>query len=309
MVQRSRPGRWLIVGAGGQLGTDLVRLAGGLPGVSAVALTRAELDVTVETAVAAAVAEARPDVVLNAAAYTAVDAAEADEATATLVNGAAPTHLARACAAHGARLLHVSTDYVFGGDAGAPYEVDAPVAPRSAYGRSKLAGERAVRALLPDASYLVRTAWVYGAGGPNFVKTVARLERDRDTIEVVDDQRGSPTWSADLARGLVALAGSTAPAGIYHCTNGGDTTWYGLARAVFAELGADPARVRPTTTDRFPRPARRPAYSVLSPAAWLAAGLPALPDWRDALSRAFAEVGPALRAAGSGCGPPAPAAE
>jgi dTDP-4-dehydrorhamnose reductase len=192
-------------------------------------------------------------------------------------------------------LVHVSTDYVFAGDATAPYEVDAQVAPRSAYGRSKLAGERAVRELLPDASYVVRTAWVYGAAGGNFVKTVARLEHSRDTIEVVDDQHGSPTWSADLAGGLVALARSAAPPGVYHCTNGGATTWYGLTRAVFEELGADPDRVRPTSTDRFPRPAPRPAYSVLSSAGWVAAGLPALPDWRDALARAFAEVGPALR--------------
>jgi dTDP-4-dehydrorhamnose reductase len=297
MAERARPGCWLVVGAGGQLGADLVRLAAAVPGRSVVGRSRAELDVTDASAVAAAVAEIRPDVVLNAAAYTAVDAAEADEAAATLVNGDAPAHLARACAAHGGRLVHVSTDYVFAGDAAAPYEVDAPVAPRSAYGRSKLAGERAVRAALPAASYVVRTAWVYGASGNNFVKTIARLERDRETIEVVDDQRGSPTWSADLARGLVALAGSAAPPGVYHCTNGGDTTWYGLARAVFAELGADPERVRPTSTDRYPRPAPRPAYSVLSAAAWRAAGLPALPDWRDALTRAFAEVGPALRPA------------
>jgi dTDP-4-dehydrorhamnose reductase len=193
----------------------------------------------------------------------------------------------------------VSTDYVFAGDGTQPYGVADPVAPRSAYGRSKLAGERAVRAALPGGSYVVRTAWVYGATGGNFVKTVARLERDRPALEVVDDQRGSPTWSADLARGLVALGRSAlshgVPPGVYHCTNAGDTTWYGLARAVFAELGADPDRVCPTTTDRFPRPAPRPAYSVLSPAAWLAAGLPPMPPWRDALARAFAAAGAAFR--------------
>jgi dTDP-4-dehydrorhamnose reductase len=243
----------------------------------------------------AVLAEVRPAVVCNAAAYTAVDAAETDEPAATLVNATAAGHLARACARHGARLVHVSTDYVFAGDGTRPYETDDPVGPRSVYGRTKLAGERAVRAALPDDSYVVRTAWVYGANGGNFVRTVARLERDRETIEVVDDQRGSPTWSADLARGLVALGHSDAPAGIYHGTNAGDTTWYGLARAVFAELGADPDRVRPTTTDRFPRPAPRPAYSVLSPAAWLAAGLPELPPWRDALARAFTEAAPAFR--------------
>jgi dTDP-4-dehydrorhamnose reductase len=289
--------RWLITGAGGQLGSDLLRVLSTVDDVTAVGLTRSDLDITVESEVDAVVADVRPAVVVNAAAYTAVDAAETAEAAATAVNATAAGLLARAGAAHGARLVHVSTDYVFAGDATEPYPVDAPTRPRSAYGRSKLAGERAVRALLPAASYVVRTAWVYGATGGNFVKTMARLERERDTIEVVADQRGSPTWSADLARGLVALGRSAAPAGVYHCTNSGDTTWYGLTQAIFAELGADPARVRPTTTDRFPRPAPRPAYSVLSPAAWLAAGLPAMPPWRDALHRAFTELGPALRPA------------
>ena len=178
----------------------------------------------------------------------------------------------------------------------APYPVDAPTGPRSAYGRTKLAGEQAVLAVLPDAGYVVRTAWVYGAVGANFVKTMVRLEQTNPTLRVVDDQRGSPTWSADLAAGLVALGRSGAAAGVYHCTNAGDTTWCGLARAVFEEIGADPARVLPTTTDEFPRPAPRPAYSVLSGAAWRAAGLTPLPPWRDALSRAFSEVGAALRA-------------
>jgi dTDP-4-dehydrorhamnose reductase len=289
--------RWLVTGAGGQLGSDLLRILSTVDDISAVGLARSDLDITVESEVDAMVAEVRPAVVVNAAAFTGVDAAEAAEPAATAVNATAAGLLARACGAHGARLVQVSTDYVFAGDGTEPYPVDAPTGPRSGYGRSKLAGEHAVRALLPDASYVVRTAWVYGETGGNFVKTMARLEAERATIEVVDDQRGSPTWSADLARGLVALGRSAAPAGIYHCTNSGDTTWYGLARAIFAELGADPDRVRPTTTDRVPRPAPRPAYSVLSPAAWLAAGLPAMPPWRDALHRAFAEIGPALRPA------------
>jgi len=136
-------------------------------------------------------------------------------------------------------------------------------------------------------AYVVRTAWVYGETGANFVKTMARLERQRETVDVVDDQRGSPTWSRQLAAGLVELAGSGAPAGVYHCTNGGETTWCGLARAVFAELGADPERVRPTTTAAFPRPAPRPAYGVLSDAKWRAAGLTPLPAWREALAAAL----------------------
>ena len=285
--------RYLVTGAGGQLGADLLRVLAGA-GAAAVGLTRAELDVADPAAVEKAVVEVRPDVVLNAAAYTAVDAAEADEATALAVNGDGPANLARVCALRGGRLVHVSTDYVFAGDATAPYEVDAPARPRTAYGRSKLAGERAVRELLPERSWVVRTAWVYGETGANFVRTMVRLERERDTLGVVDDQEGSPTWSRDLAAGLVALAGSRAVPGVYHCTNAGSTTWCGLARAVFEELGADPARVTPVGTADYPRPAPRPAYSVLSDAAWRAAGLPPLRSWRDALHAAFAEVGTAL---------------
>ena len=294
-AERTRRERWLVTGAGGQLGADLLRVLSTVDGVTAVGLIRSELDISVHSEVDAAIARLAPDVVLNAAAYTAVDAAESDEAAAAAVNAEGPAHVARACAAAGARLVHVSTDYVFAGDATAPYEVDAPTGPRSAYGRTKLAGEHAVRALLPEASYLVRTAWVYGETGANFVKTMARLESERDTVDVVDDQRGSPTWSRDLASGLVALARSSAAPGTYHATGGGDTTWYGFTRAIFAALGADPDRVRPTTTDRFPRPAPRPAYSVLSNKAWAGAGLPALPHWEDALRRAFAEVGDAFR--------------
>ena len=288
--------RWLITGSAGQLGTDLRTLLADRPGLEVVGVDLPELDITDPSAVQKFVEEVRPELLINAAAYTAVDAAESNEELAQAVNGLAPGILAEACARHGIRLVHVSTDYVFPGDGTVPYEVDSPTGPRSAYGRTKLAGELAVRAALPDASWVVRTAWVYGAGGQNFVKTMVRLERSHETVDVVDDQRGSPTWSADLARGLVSLADSAARPGVYHCTNGGDTTWYGLTRAIFEELGADPDRVRPTTTDRYPRPAPRPAYSVLSGRSWRDAGLPELPHWRAALHEAFARVGPALTA-------------
>jgi dTDP-4-dehydrorhamnose reductase len=235
-------------------------------------------------------------VVVNCAAYTAVDAAEEDEETAFAVNAAGPALLATACAKVGAWLIHVSTDYVFPGDAQRPYDVDDDTGPKGAYGRTKLAGELAVREILPDASHVVRASWVYGAVGANFVKTMVRLERERETVSVVDDQRGSPTWSRDLAAGLLALADSSVPAGTLHATNRGETTWCGFTKAIFEELGADPSRVLPTTTDAFPRPAPRPAYSVLSPRSWEAAGLPALPDWRSALSEAFRSSGDAFRA-------------
>jgi len=281
--------RWLVTGAGGQLGSDLLRV---LDAANVVGTTRADLDITDPAAVAAAVA--RRDVVLNAAGWTDVDGAESDEQAAYAANATGPAVLAEVCRAAGATLVHVSTDYVFAGDATTPYAEDAAVAPASAYGRTKAAGERAVLSSGVPA-YVVRTAWVYGETGGNFVKTMARLERERETLEVVDDQRGSPTWSRQLAAGLVELAASRAPYGVYHCTNAGDTTWCGLARAVFEELGADPERVRPTTTAAYPRPAPRPAYSVLSDARWRAAGLTPLPPWGEALTRAFHEAPGAFR--------------
>jgi dTDP-4-dehydrorhamnose reductase len=283
--------RWLVLGAGGQLGTDLMRV---LDGHDVVGLTRHELDITDTDAVARTVAAVVPSVIVNAAAYTAVDAAETDEGTAFAANVTAPAALAAAAAVGRAKFVHISTDYVFSGDATVPYDEAAATGPKSFYGRTKLAGDQAVFAELPDA-YIVRTAWVYGASGANFVKTMARLERERETVSVVDDQRGSPTWSYHLARGLVALGSSGADGGIYHCTNTGETTWFGFTRAIFEELGADPERVLPTTTAAFPRPAPRPAYSVLGNRRWIEAGLDPLPQWRAALHDAFASAPDALR--------------
>lgn len=287
--------RWLVTGAAGQLGSDLVSVLLA-SGEEAVGLARADLDITDERAVRRAVDEVWPDVVINAAAYTAVDAAETDEDTAYAVNATGPGVLAAATAGR-ARLLHVSTDYVFDGRADSPYAEDAPTGPLSAYGRTKLAGERAALGVHP-AVHVVRTAWVYGAAGPNFVKTVARLEGQRETIAVVDDQLGSPTWSRDLAYALVSLGRSSAAPGIYHATNAGEASRHALARAVFEELGADPDRVTAATTDAFPAPAPRPAYSVLANQRWRSAGLPPLRDWREALAAAFVEVGDDLRPAG-----------
>jgi dTDP-4-dehydrorhamnose reductase len=286
--------RWLVTGAGGQLGSDLVSLLRS-SGDEVVGMTHADLDIADERAVRRAVDEVWPDIVVNAAAYTAVDKAEADEDAAFRVNATGPGVLAIATSGR-ARLVHISTDYVFDGQGRVPYAEDDPTEPQSAYGRTKLAGERAALGVHPDA-YVVRTAWVYGAVGSNFVKTIVALEAKQPTISVVDDQRGAPTWSRDLAYGLVTLGRSSAAPGIYHCTNAGEATWYDVARAVFEELGADPSRVQPTTTAAFPRPAPRPAYSVLGNRRWRTAGQPLLRPWREALSAAFAEVGPSLRPA------------
>jgi dTDP-4-dehydrorhamnose reductase len=290
---------WLVTGAAGQLGCDLRAVLAERTDDEVTALDRSGLDLTDERAVRDTVrgwlagARHRP-VLVNAAAYTAVDAAETDERTAAVVNGAAPGWLAEELAGHGggaARLVHVSTDYVFDGTATEPYRIDAPVAPRSAYGRTKAAGERAVARVRSEAggdAVVVRTAWVYGRHGGNFVATMARLERERETVDVVDDQVGSPTWSADLAAGLVELgARPERVPPVLHYTNSGQVSWYGFARAVFEELGADPERVRPTTTDAFPRPAPRPAYSVLDGSAWDGLGLPRRRPWRDALHEAM----------------------
>nr|WP_281372187.1 dTDP-4-dehydrorhamnose reductase [Modestobacter versicolor] len=284
----------MVTGARGQLGHDLLEVLAGRDGDQVTAVGRAEVDLTDEAAVRATVRDwlaasaGRRAVLVNAAAYTAVDDAETDEGTALVVNGSAPRWLAEELSGRG-RLVHVSTDYVFDGSATEPYPVDAPVAPRSAYGRTKAAGEQAIAAVGGDAT-VVRTAWVYGRHGGNFVRTMTKLEAQRETVSVVDDQVGSPTWSADLAAGLVELGAREEPSPpVLHYTNSGQVSWFGLARAVFEELGADPARVLPTTTDAFPRPAPRPAYSVLDGSAWTGAGLTPAPPWRESLHTAMQE--------------------
>lgn len=288
--------RWLVTGAGGMLGHDVVgALLGG--GRRVTALSRAYLDVTDAEAVYEAVAtHAGPGgVVVNCAAFTAVDAAETAEPAAFRLNAVAPALLAAACAAVGSRLVHVSTDYVFDGAATEPYPEDAVPAPASAYGRTKAAGEWAVRAALPDASWTVRTAWIYGEHGANFVRTMLRLAGERDTVSVVEDQRGQPTWTGDVAAAIVRLVDVGAAPGTYHATATGSTTWHGLTRRVFELAGLDPARVRPTTTDAFPRPAPRPAFSVLGHDRWAAAGLPGLPDWDATLTRVLPDLAAAWR--------------
>jgi dTDP-4-dehydrorhamnose reductase len=285
--------RWLVTGAGGMLGRDLVAALGTDPDRRVTAATRAELDLTDPAALRSAVDGHQ--VVVNAAAWTDVDGAETQEAAATAVNGTGVENLARACAETGARLLHVSTDYVFPGDADRPYPEDAPTDPINAYGRGKLVGELAVARLLPQTGYLVRTAWLYGAHGGNFVATMLRLAGEREHLDVVDDQHGQPTWSYALAERLIALGEAAlagrAPAGAYHGTAAGQTTWFGLAREVFRRAGLDPERVRPTSSDRYVRPARRPAYSVLGHDRWSAAGLAPMAHWREMLAAALCPAG------------------
>jgi dTDP-4-dehydrorhamnose reductase len=314
--------RWLILGAGGMLGRDLLAAAlkaqaaplrtqdasRPIGGDAVAGLTHQDLDITDEAAVRAAIRKHHPKTVVNCAAWTAVDDAERHEERALKVNGRGPAHIAAACAATGARLVHVSTDYVFGGDRRRPYQEHDQPAPCTAYGRTKRAGEDAVLRLLPSSGFVIRTAWLYGAHGRNFVRTMIRLASERQIVEVVADQHGQPTWTADVAAKIIELAGSPAAAGVYHATSSGETTWFGLAREIFRLLGADPARVRPVASSEYRRPAARPGYSVLGHRAWAAAGIEPIGDWQRALSKAFSEVADAERASAASAGPAAPAA-
>jgi dTDP-4-dehydrorhamnose reductase len=283
--------RWLVTGAAGMLGRDLVPVLSEHGSVTAA--DRAALDLTDPGVVGATVAE--HDVVVNTAGWTDVDGAETAEEEATEVNGHAVASLAVACAAAGVRLIQLSTDYVFPGTATAPYAEDAPTSPVNAYGRSKLVGELAVQRILPETGYIVRTAWLYSAHGSNFVTTMLRLAAERETVDVVDDQHGQPTWTRELARQLAALGEAAvrgaAPPGVYHGTAAGQTTWYGLARAVFEAAGHDPSRVRPTSSLAYRRPAPRPAYSVLGHDRWALAGIPPQPPWRTQLTAASMLLG------------------
>jgi len=283
--------RWLVVGSHGQLGRDLLHVLARRDADTVDDVDLPELDIRDVDAVRARLRGA--DVVVNAAAWTDVDGAEAEEDAAYAVNALGAGNVARACAESGALVVHLSTDYVFDGTATSPYAEDATPSPRSAYGRTKAAGEDLVLGAAPDG-YVVRTAWLYGAGGRNFVRTMAGLARRDGPVDVVVDQHGSPTWSRHLAAAIIELAAARPPAGIYHVTNSGTTTWHGLASAVFAAVGADAARVRPVTTAEFPRPAPRPAYSVLADTRWRVAGFAPLPSWDDALAEAIRTEGDAL---------------
>lgn len=279
----------VITGAGGQVGRFLAAQAA-RQGYGVCALTHREFDITDP---AAAVAHVRADdVVVNCAAFTNVDAAEADPDAAYAINAAGPGHIARACAAAGARLIHISTDYVFNGVVGGqqhrPYEITDPVGPLSVYGRSKLDGELAVHAELPGA-HVVRTSWVYtGGSGTDFVAVMRRLAAGAKTIEVVDDQTGSPTYVKDLVAALLEVAAGRITAPVLHAANAGAASRFEQARAVFTDLGADPERVRPVGTAAVPRPAHRPVFSALSMTGSAQAGLTPLRPWREALAEAVA---------------------
>lgn len=279
--------RWLVTGGQGMLAQDVVSVLRGTDDHEVRAPARRELDVLDAPALDEAVQGC--DVVVNCAAWTAVDAAETQEQGAFAVNALGAARVAEAAHRHGARVVHLSTDYVFDGSASQPYPAQAPVGPASAYGRTKAAGEWAVRSCSDDA-LVVRVAWLYGAGGPCFPRTIARASRERPYLEVVDDQVGQPTWTRDVAATVLALVESGAAPGTYHATSSGQTTWFEFARQVVEAAGGDPSVVRPCPTRPGDRPAPRPRFSVLSHDTLLAAGIQPPGPWEQRWATAAPDV-------------------
>jgi dTDP-4-dehydrorhamnose reductase len=275
--------RLLVTGGAGMLGQAVAAAATRL-GHAVVALSRVELDVTDANHVRRVIVAAEPRAVINCAAWTDVDGAETAEAAATAVNGAGAGNVARAAGETGARVVHVSTDYVFDGTKSTPWVESDPVGPIGAYGRSKLAGEEEVAAAGGEHA-IVRSAWLFGAGGRNFIDTMLALGDDRDEVSVVADQVGSPTWTGHLAEALIELAERRGDVGIFHAAGAGACSWYELAVEVFARSGVR-CRVLPTTAERYARPAPRPAYSVLGTERDAA---PILPPWQQGVAAYLAE--------------------
>ena len=274
----------VVLGAEGMLGRALTtRLAH----LNPLCAGRAEADVTDAEMLRRFIPEGAT--VINASAYTDVDGAESDEASASAINADAVALIASIVKEKGGRLIHVSTDYVFDGRASAPYAEDAPRSPQSAYGRSTLQGERSIEEILSHSGIILRTAWLYGYPGKSFPSTILRASQDREFLDVVTDQVGQPTWTGDVARMVESLLVNDISHGIFHATNFGQTSWHGFARAIFEHAGLGEHRIRPTLSAAFPRPAPRPAYSVLGHDAWSLHELPEPRSWEAALAEAWAE--------------------
>jgi dTDP-4-dehydrorhamnose reductase len=301
--------RALVTGAGGQVGAQVARMLEGR--ADAVAFDRSRLDLSDAAAIAASIREVRPQLIVNAAAYTAVDRAESEQALAHAVNAVAPGVIAEEALRCGALLVHFSTDYVFDGEKSSPYVETDPTKPLSVYGRTKLEGERNIAAS-GCAHVILRTSWVYGPRGANFLLTMLRLAATRDELRIVDDQRGAPTSVLQVARAVMELftpgdparavtaadiAGVAARRGLYHATAAGETTWFGFARAIFEARARalGPAfrapRLIAIPTREYPTPARRPAYSLLSNARLEHAFGVRLPDWRAGLEETLSALG------------------
>ena len=274
--------RWLVIGANGMLGSDMQKV---LDNNEANFLNKNECDVTDINNVKQVIKDC--DVVVNCAAYTAVDQAEKEPILAFKINEAGPRNLAMACRDIGAKLVHFSTDYVFDGNANLPYSESHKPSPKSVYGKSKLAGEFAVQTELPNNHYIIRTAWLYGKNGNHFGKTILNLAKTKDSLNVVNNQLGQPTWTQDLAKLVVKIVESNIDSGIYHGTSSGQVSWFEFAQRIFFLAGLDVSRIQPVSSSEFIRPAPRPSYSVLGHNSLDKQGIAPIRNWNLALTEAF----------------------
>lgn len=280
---------WLVLGADGQLGRSLqVVLASA--GIAYTALNRTAVDITKMAQVSSVVKDLRPSVIVNAAAWTAVDAAEDNEDAAYVVNCLGAGGVASVAAGNGARLVYISTDYVFSGNSNTPYREDDTPAPVSAYGRTKLAGEHAVQLAHAEGSLIIRTAWLYSRFGSNFARTMAKKALANEPVRVVNDQVGQPTLAPDLATHIVDLINKDAPAGVYHGTNSGSCTWFDFAVQIYRLIGADTSLVTPVTSSEYVTRAIRPAYSVLDHGNTVRSNLAPMRPWLEALENEMPHI-------------------
>lgn len=287
---------WLITGGSGQLGIAVSQELGER-GILFDSWGSKELDITQSPIVHDVIAKFSPAVIINCAAWTDVDGAEKEELSASRVNSDGAENIVRAAKECGAKLIHISTDYVFSGQGENPWEVDGEINPQSAYGRTKAQGENRVLATDSENSSIVRTAWLYSPWGKNFAKTMTKLAiKGEGDVRVVNDQVGQPTSAIDLAKQLVDLGLSDSPAGIYHGTNSGQATWFEFAQEIFKLAGAEVGRVIPVSSSEYPRPAKRPTYSVLSHEAWAKTSIKPMRDWRIALAEAMPAIISAVNA-------------
>ena len=289
---------WLVVGASGQLGKSVCEVLEER-GIDFVRWNQDNGSVSLEGFVSTYVNEIKPKVIINCTAWTDVDGAEANERGAKLVNADAVGNLVTAAKACGAVFAHVSTDYVFSGVGNSPWSEDGIKQPLSAYGRTKAQGEDLVAEIYPGRSYIFRTAWLYSANGKNFVKTMVKLaSKDEADVLVVTDQVGQPTFARDLALQIVESIQKKIPFGVYHGTNSGQASWFEFAQEIFRLVGADVSRVKPVGSDAFPRPAKRPVYSVLGHGKWIESGVDEMRDWKISLAEAMPAIVSAVKAEG-----------
>jgi dTDP-4-dehydrorhamnose reductase len=287
---------WLVAGGSGQLGIALSEELG-RRGILSKAWGRQKLDITKAPNVRDLIAALSPSVIINCAAWTDVDGAESHEEMAFLVNSQGVENIAIAAKACGAKFIQISTDYVFSGDGKTPWETGDPINPQTAYGRTKAEGEKRLLTAYSENSSIVRTAWLYSPWGENFAKTITRLAVNGDKeVRVVNDQIGQPTCVTDFAKQLIDLGRSDSPAGIYHGTNSGQGSWFDFARVIFELASADVNRVIPISSSEYPRPAKRPSYSVLSHDVWAKTSIQPMRDWRIALEEAMPAIISAVKA-------------